>query len=193
MAGAKEFEIVAFATAKEWRQWLAKNHAASDGIWLRLFKKTSGAVSVTYDEALDEALCYGWIDGQLKSGDKKSWLRKFTQRRAKSVWSKKNQAHVARLTKSGRMTAAGLKAVDTARQDGRWAIAYDSPGKTVIPPYFLKELAKNAKAKAFFGTLNKANVYAITWRLQTAKKPETRQKRLEAILAMLAKGEKFHA
>jgi uncharacterized protein YdeI (YjbR/CyaY-like superfamily) len=193
MASAKEFEIVAFATAKEWRQWLAKNHAASDGTWLRLFKKTSGAVSVTYDEALDEALCYGWIDGQLKSGNEKSWLRKFTPRRAKSIWSKKNQEHVARLTKSGRMTAAGLKAVDAARQDGRWAIAYDSAGKTVIPKDFLKELSKNSKAKAFFGTLNKANVYAITWRLQTAKKPETRQKRLEAILAMLAKGEKFHA
>ncbi len=110
MARTKEFEIVAFATAKAWRQWLAKNHAASDGIWLRLFKKTSGAASVTYDEALDEALCYGWIDGQLKSGDEKSWLRKFTPRGAKSTWSKKNRGHVARLTKSGRMTAAGLRA-----------------------------------------------------------------------------------
>ena len=188
MSRAKELEISAFASAHAWRQWLARNHTASDGIWLRLFKKTSGVASVTYDEALDEALCYGWIDGQLKSYDAKSWLRKFTPRRAKSVWSKKNLDHVARLTRAGRMKAAGRKAAEAARQD----VAYDSPSKAAVPKDFLKALAKNAKAKACFATLNKANVYAITWRLQTAKKPETRQKRLEAILAMLARGERFH-
>ena len=188
MSTAKELEISAFASAQEWRQWLARNHTTSDGIWLRLFKKTSGVASVTYDEALDEALCHGWIDGQLKSYDAQSWLRKFTPRRTSSVWSKKNLEHVARLTKAGRMKAAGRKAADAARRD----VAYDSPGNAAVPKDFLKALAKNAKAKACFATLNRANVYAITWRLQTAKKPETRQKRLEVILAMLAKGEKFH-
>jgi len=188
MNSASDLEIVTFASARAWRQWLARNHAASDEIWLRLFKKASGVASVTYDEALDEALCYGWIDGQLKSYDAKSWLRKFTPRRAKSVWSKKNLDHVARLTEAGRMKAAGRKAAEAARQD----VAYDSPSKAAVPKDFLKALAKNAKAKACFATLNKANVYAITWRLQTAKKPETRQKRLEAILAMLARGERFH-
>jgi uncharacterized protein YdeI (YjbR/CyaY-like superfamily) len=188
MSTAKELEISAFASAQDWWQWLARNHTTSDGIWLRLFKKTSGVASVTYDEALDEALCHGWIDGQLKSYDAQSWLRKFTPRRTSSVWSKKNLERVVRLTKAGRMKAAGRKAADAARRD----VAYDSPGNAAVPKDFLKALAKNAKAKACFATLNRANVYAITWRLQTAKRPETRQKRLEAILAMLAKGEKFH-
>ena len=192
MKSAAELEVLAFPSAKAWRQWLAKHHKTSDGIWLRLFKKTSDTVSVTYAEALDEALCYGWIDGQLKSHDAQSWLRKFTPRRARSIWSKKNLQHVARLTRAGRMKAAGRKALAAAKVDGRLKVAYDAPSKSEVPKDFLAALSKNAKARAFFATLNRANVYAITFRLQTAKKPETREKRMKAILSMLEKGEKFH-
>ena len=187
-----EIPILAFASANAWQQWLAKHHRTSDGIWLRLFKKTSATPSVSYAEALDAALCYGWIDGQLKSHDAQSWLRKFTPRRAKSIWSKKNLEHVVRLTKAGKMKAAGLKAVETAKAGGRLRVAYDAPSKSELPKDFLTALSRNAKAKAFFATLNRANVYAITFRLQTAKRPETREKRMKAILEMLGRGEKFH-
>ena len=149
-----EIPILAFASAKAWQQWLAKHHSTSDGIWLRLFKKTSATPSVSYAEALDAALCYGWIDGQLKSHDAQSWLRKFTPRRAKSIWSKKNLEHVARLSKAGKMKAAGLKAVETAKADVRLRGAYDAPSKSELPKDFLTALSSNAKAKAFFATLN---------------------------------------
>jgi uncharacterized protein YdeI (YjbR/CyaY-like superfamily) len=185
-------EVAAFSSAKELKQWLAKNHAKSNGIWVRLFKKNSGVPSVSYDDALDEALCYGWIDGQLKKYDEESWLRKFTPRRPKSIWSKRNCEHAVRLMKAGKMQETGLQQVEAAKKDGRWKAAYDSPKNAAPPEDFLKELAKNKKAQAFFESLNRANVYAIVWRLQTAKKPETRQKRLKKILAMLANGRKFH-
>ena len=184
--------IIAFNSPKAWASWLAQNHKKSSGLWLRLFKKGSGVASVTYAEALDEALCYGWIDGQLNKYDEKSWLRKFTPRRPKSVWSKKNIAHIDRLTRAGKMKSAGRKEVEAAKADGRWKRAYDSPSAMQIPADFLKALSQDKKAKAFFATLNKANTYAIAWRLQTAKRPETRAKRLQAILAKLKKGEKFH-
>lgn len=192
MRAAAELEIHAFASATAWRQWLAKHHKTSAGIWLQFYKKASEVASVTYSEALDEALCYGWIDGQLKSRDAKSWLRKFTPRRAKSVWSKNNLEHIARLTKAGRMKAAGRKAVEAAQKGGLLATAYDSPGKSELPKDFLAVLARHPKAKAFFATLNRANVYAVIWRLQTAKKPETRQRRLDAMIARLDRREKFH-
>jgi len=187
-----ESVTLAFETVQKWEAWLAKNHAQSDGIWLQFFKKDSGVKTVTYAEALDGALCYGWIDGQLKSRDKDSYLQKFTPRRPKSVWSKRNTEHVGRLIKAGKIKPAGLQKVEEAKKDGRWQQAYDSPGKMTVPADFLQALAKNKKSKAFFETLNRANTYAIAWRLQTAKKPETRQKRMRVILAMLAKGEKFH-
>jgi uncharacterized protein YdeI (YjbR/CyaY-like superfamily) len=185
-------KIIDFPSAKEFEQWLAKNHAESTGIWLRFFKKNSGVLSVSYAEAVDAAICFGWIDGQLKKYDQESWLRKFTPRRPKSVWSKRNTAKAERLIKAGKMHAAGLQEVEAAKQDGRWKAAYDSASDMEIPDDFVKELAKNKRAKAFFETLNRANVYAIVWRLQTAKKPETRQRRLATILAMLAKEQRFH-
>jgi uncharacterized protein YdeI (YjbR/CyaY-like superfamily) len=185
-------KTIAFPSAREFEQWLAKNHAESTGIWLRFFKKNSGVVSVSYVEAVDAAICFGWIDGQLKKHDEKSWLRKFTPRRPKSVWSKRNRSHAERLVNAGKMHAAGLQEVEAAKEDGRWKAAYDSASEMEIPDDFVKELAKNKRAKSFFETLNRANVYAIVWRLQTAKKPETRQRRLETILAMLAKKQKFH-
>lgn len=188
----KKSELVAFATAAEWRRWLTKNHQTADGVWLRFYKKDSGVPTVVYAEALDEALCFGWIDGQAQSLDAKSYCQRFTPRRARSIWSKRNIAHVARLIKTKKMRAAGLKQITAAKADGRWKQAYDSPSKAKVPPDFLRELNKNPKAKAFFATLNRANLYAITWRLQTAKKPETREKRKTEILAMLAAGKKFH-
>jgi len=185
-------ETLSFASAALFRRWLEKRHAASDGIWLRIFKKDSGEKSVTYAEALDEALCFGWIDGQKKAGDAASWLQKFTPRRARSTWSQVNRDHVARLVAEGRMTPAGEAAVAAAKADGRWDAAYVSSRNAAPPEDFLRALAKDRKAQAFFESLNRANVYAIVYRLTTAKKPETRERRLKLILGMLARGEKFH-
>jgi len=181
-----------FRSAKELRAWLAKEHARARGLLLRIYKKDSDVPSITYAEALDQALCFGWIDGQKLPFDADSWLQKFTPRRAKSGWSKKNVAHVDRLVQQGQMTPAGLKEVEAAKADGRWAAAYDSPANATVPAEFVKELARNAKAKQFYATLNKANLYAITYRLQTAKRPETKIKRIKLIIDMLARGEKFH-
>lgn len=187
-----DLQIISFKSSKAWAGWLAKNHSKSAGIWIRCFKKNSGVASITHPEALEEALCYGWIDGQAKKYDEESWLQKFTPRRAKSIWSKRNIEHVSRLTKAGKMRAPGLKEVERAKMDGRWERAYDSPGTMEVPEDFLKELSRNKKAKSFFEALNKTNIYSITWRLQTAKKPETREKRMKTILGMLSKGKKFH-
>jgi uncharacterized protein YdeI (YjbR/CyaY-like superfamily) len=181
-----------FASPADWETWLAQHHGSSPGIWLQFYKKGSGIPSVTYPEALDAALCYGWIDGQLKSGDDKHFFRKFTPRRPKSIWSKINIGHVDRLQKAGRMKPAGMKQVAAARADGRWDRAYDSQGNMEVPGDFMKALKQDKKALAFFETLSKSNTYAIAWRLQTAKKPETREKRMKQILEMLGKGEKFH-
>jgi uncharacterized protein YdeI (YjbR/CyaY-like superfamily) len=185
-------KIISFASSRDFRTWLAKAHGRSDGIWLRIYKKDSDPATLTYAEALDQALCFGWIDGQKKPYDKQSWLQRFTPRRPKSGWSKNNTQHAKRLIKSGEMTPAGLKEVNAAKADGRWKAAYDSFGNAAVPEDFLKELARNKKANAFFETLNKTNLYSIAYRLQTAKKPETREKRMEAIIEKLARGEKFH-
>jgi uncharacterized protein YdeI (YjbR/CyaY-like superfamily) len=185
-------KTMSFATAGAFRNWLTKNHSQSEGVLLRIYKKQAGIVSVSYAEALDQALCFGWIDGQKLPGDKKSWLQKFTPRRAKGSWSSNNTAHAERLIAAGEMTAAGQKEVDAAKADGRWKAAYESSSKATIPDDFHKALARNKSAKAFFETLNKTNLYSIAYRLQTAKKPETRQKRLQAIVEKLARGEKFH-
>jgi uncharacterized protein YdeI (YjbR/CyaY-like superfamily) len=181
-----------FSSSPEFRAWLDANHGSSDGFWMRIFKKGSGKTTITYAEALDQALCYGWIDGQKQPHDEHSWLQKFTPRRAKSGWSRINTQHVERLTKAGQMTRAGLEAVEAAKADGRWQAAYDSPRDATPPEDFLKALGKDKKAEAFFETLNRANIYSIVYRLQTAKKPETRDRRMKLILEMLARGEKFH-
>jgi uncharacterized protein YdeI (YjbR/CyaY-like superfamily) len=187
-----EPEIVAFPSAKHWERWLAKNHKRSAGVWLRFFKKGSGVASVTHAEALSIALCYGWIDGQLKKHDAESWLHRFTPRRPKGVWSKRNRALVEQLTKAGKMRPAGMKEVAAAKADGRWGKAYDSPSKMTVPDDFLKALSRDKKARKVFETLNKANTYAIAWRLQTAKRPETREKRMKGIIEMLSQGKRFH-
>lgn len=185
-------ETLSFRTPSAFRKWLAANHRQPEGIWLRIFKKDSGEPSVTYAEALDEVLCFGWIDGQKQRHDDFSWLQRFTPRRAKSNWSKINTKHANRLTQAGRMKASGQTAIDAAKKDGRWRAAYDSPSRATLPEDFLAALHKNKKAATFFGSLNKANRYAIAYRLQTAKKPETKQKRMKIILGMLERGEAFH-
>lgn len=193
MATAKpQLPIHLFKTQAAFEKWMAKNHASPDGLWLQIYKKDAGMASVSRAEALDVALCYGWIDGQALKHNELSYLQKFTPRRARSIWSKINIGHIARLTKAGRMQPAGIAEVERAKADGRWENAYDSPSNMEIPADFLKALAKKPKAKKFFETLNKTNLFAIGWRLQTAKKPETRERRMQAILAMLEKGEKFH-
>jgi uncharacterized protein YdeI (YjbR/CyaY-like superfamily) len=185
-------EIMSFPSSRNFRAWLAQNHSQSDGIRLRIYKKNSGVMSVAYAEALDQALCFGWIDGRKEAHDGQSWLQKFTPRRPKSGWSKKNTEHAERLIKSGEMTSAGLREVNAAKSDGRWNAAYDSFSNATVPNDFLKELARNRKANAFFKTLNKTNLYSIAYRLQTAKSPETREKRLRAIIEKLARCETFH-
>jgi uncharacterized protein YdeI (YjbR/CyaY-like superfamily) len=185
-------KTLSFKSPLDLRNWLEKNHGTSDGIWLCIFKKDSGEKSITYAEALEECLCYGWIDGQKQPRDNNSWLQKITPRSVKSAWSNVNTKHAERLMKTGRMTRAGLAAVEIAKADGRWQAAYNSQRNAVPPEDFLKALSIDKTAKAFFETLTKANIYSIVYRLQTAKKPETRQKRMKLILEMLARGEKFH-
>lgn len=187
-----DLPVIPFASPALWEQWLEQNHAISKGIWLQMFKKDSRIASVNYAQALDVALCYGWIDGQLKSIDALSYMQRFTPRRPKSIWSKRNIEHIDRLIKAGRMKPAGLKEAEAAKADGRWEVAYDGQGTMSAPSDFLEELAKNKKALAFYEALNKANKYAIAWRIQTAKRPETREKRIKEILEMLAREEKFH-
>lgn len=187
-----ELQVRSFASEAAFEKWLQANHAHAPGLWLRFFKKSAARKALAHEGALDIALCYGWIDGQLKKFDNSSYLHKFTPRGARSVWSKVNRERVERLTKENRMRPAGLAAVAAAKKDGRWDKAYDSPANTKMPTDFLRALAKDKPAKAFFDTLNRANRYSIAWRLQTAKKPETRQKRLEAIVAMLGQAKKFH-
>ncbi len=185
-------EIISFASSTEFRNWLKKNHKQSSGIWLRIWKINADTVSLTYAEALDEALCFGWIDGQKKTYDRGSWLQRFTPRKADSRWSKKNTEHAERLIKAKKMTSSGLKEIKLAKDDGRWSSAYDSFSSAKVPDDFLKALLKNKKAKEFFETLNKTNLYSICYRLQTAKRVETRERRIKDIIKMLENGEKFH-
>lgn len=172
---------------------MAKQHARASGVCLRIYKKASGTASVTYAEALDVALCHGRIDSQKRPKDALSWLQRFGPRRAKGGWSRINTQHAERLIKAGRMKPAGMSEVEAAKADGRWARAYESPSTAAIPADFLQRLSKNKKAKVCFEGLNKANRYSIAYRLQTAKKAETREKRIQTILAMMARGEKFHS
>lgn len=188
----KDVPVLLFTSKQDWHIWLNENHSQQKGLWLKHAKKASGKQSVSYDEALEEALCYGWIDSQKQAYDSDYYLQKFTPRGSKSVWSKVNVAKVESLIKMGKMQPAGLAAVALAKQDGRWDVAYDSPSASKVPEDFQAALDRNPKAKQFFETLNKANVYAFCWRVQTAKKPETRKARIEKFIAMLNRDEKLH-
>jgi uncharacterized protein YdeI (YjbR/CyaY-like superfamily) len=188
----KDLPVVLFATQPDWRAWLEENHTQPQGLWLKHAKKSSGKTSVSYQEALEEALCYGWIDSQKQAYDEDYYLQKFSPRGPKSVWSKNNVIKVEELIKSGKMQPAGLATIKQAKHDGRWDAAYDSPSNSKIPADFQAELDKNPKAKQFFESLNKANVYGFCWRIHTAKKPETRKARIEQFIEMLNRGEKLH-
>jgi uncharacterized protein YdeI (YjbR/CyaY-like superfamily) len=187
-----DYSILPFESKKKWADWLAKQHDKFTGVWLKIAKKESGIASVTYDEALESALCYGWIDGQKKGFDNKYWLQKFTPRGPKSIWSKINTEKAERLIASGEMKPTGLKAIEAAKKDGRWDAAYVSQKNISIPDDFQAALDKNKKAKAFFATLNSVNRYAILFRIVTAKKAETRAKRIQQFVEMLARNEKLY-
>lgn len=201
--------ILEFKTDRHWEAWLVRNHAGSKGLWMRISRKAPGGPAkrsgdakpaakadesgpLTYDQAVLTALCHGWIDGQKAAGDASAWLQKFTPRGTRSVWSKLNRERVASLSEAGRMRPAGEAAVERAKQGGQWDAAYDTPKTSTVSPEFQAELVKSKAAAAFFATLNSANRYAILWRIQTARKPETKTRRINAFIAMLKRKEKLH-
>jgi uncharacterized protein YdeI (YjbR/CyaY-like superfamily) len=180
-----ELPVLPFASKREWESWLRRNHAKVDGVWMKFAKKASGIPTVSYEEALDVALCYGWIDGQGKGLDETHYLQRWTPRRAKSVWSKRNTAKALRLIAEGKMKPSGLREIERAKSDGRWDAAYDSPSNASVPDDLAKALKRNTKARKFFDTLSGQDRYAILHRIQTARKPETRARRIEQFVEML--------
>jgi uncharacterized protein YdeI (YjbR/CyaY-like superfamily) len=184
--------IIHFESQEGWEAWLQKNHATSDGIWIKLAKKGSKIESVSRQEALDVAICYGWIDGQAASFDDSFWVQRFTRRRPKSNWSKINCQKVTELIAQGKMKAPGLKEVESAKQDGRWDRAYDSQSNMTVPDDLQKKLDENPRAREFFANLDSKNRYAVLYRIHDAKKPETRARRIEKFVTMLNEGKKIH-
>jgi uncharacterized protein YdeI (YjbR/CyaY-like superfamily) len=190
---AKELPVLSFATTRAWSEWLATHHASSPGVWLKIAKKGTRSKSVTYAEALEIALAWGWIDGQKDRLDETRWLQRFTPRRAKSPWSKLNRAKAEVLIAAGAMEAPGLLEVDRAKRDGRWERAYDGAASARMPEDLAAAFAQNSAAFAFFETLDGANRYAILYRVQTAKKPETRAQRIMRFVEMCARRERIHS
>jgi uncharacterized protein YdeI (YjbR/CyaY-like superfamily) len=182
-----DIPTLTFASAAAWDKWLSKHHTTS-GVWIKMAKKASGIPSVDWDEAVDVALCHGWIDGQRNSLDAEYFLQRYTPRRSRSIWSKRNVEKIKRLTAEGRMRPAGLAEVEKAKKDGRWDAAYGSSREMTVPGDFLKAVKKSKKAQAAFDALKAAGRFAIAFRLHNAKKPETRARRFEALLAMLESG-----
>src|SRR5919197_3674138 len=179
--------------ARAWRRWLAEHHDESTGVWLVLAKKgTSTPTTLTYDQALEEALCHGWIDGQAGRRDEATFRQRFTPRRSRSVWSQRNVARAERLIGDGRMQPAGLREIERAKADGRWEAAYAGPASIDVPGDLERALRAEPKARAMFGRLNSQNRYAILYRLTTAKRPETRARRIDQFVAMLARGETIY-
>jgi uncharacterized protein YdeI (YjbR/CyaY-like superfamily) len=181
-----------FDSEQAWAAWLDQNHRKSNGLWLRIAKKGASFPSVSYMEALEVALCYGWIDGQKRPESERAWLQKFVPRSARSVWSKINRDKATALMASGRMQPAGLEAIANAKENGRWEAAYDSPNAATVPDDLQAALDANPRAKAFFETLDSANRYAVLWRIQTVKKAETRARKIEQFVGMLARHERIH-
>ena len=179
-----------FASREDWEAFLEERHATSDGLWLKIAKKGSGIDSVTYDQAVEVALCYGWIDGQVRRFDESYYLQRFTPRRPRSKWSKVNREKAIGLMERGEMRAAGLREMERARADGRWDAAYDSPGSATVPEDLLRELEKNEQARKFFSELDGRNRYAILYQIQDARRPETRARRIQKYVAMLAERQK---
>jgi uncharacterized protein YdeI (YjbR/CyaY-like superfamily) len=181
-----------FKSKQDWAVWLEKNHRKSAGLWLRLAKKDSHLRSVSYKEALEAALCYGWIDGQKRPENERTWLQRFLARSSQSIWSKINREKALALIANGEMEAAGLEAIENAKKNGRWDAAYDSPSGAGVPSDFQAALDANRRAAAFFKTLDRANRYAVLWRIQTAKKAETRARKIREFIEMLEREEKIH-
>ncbi|MFF9021286.1 YdeI/OmpD-associated family protein [Streptomyces eurythermus] len=188
----QDLEILSFDSAEAFEAWLAENHASCPGIWLKLRKKGPGIVALDYAQALDVALCHGWIDGQKATFDDEWWLQRFTPRKPNSKWSKVNRDKVAALIEQGRMRPAGHAEIDRAKADGRWEAAYDGAKTATVPDDLAAALAAEPAAAAFFETLDRRNRYAVLYRIQDAKKAETRARRIEKFVAMLAKGERLH-
>lgn len=187
-----EYPQLRFESAKAWDDWLAKNHQSAAGVWAVLAKKASGVPSVGYPEVLDIAISYGWIDGQRQALDDTHYLQKFTPRGPRSRWSKINRDKATRMIESGEMKLAGLREVERAKADGRWAAAYDGQGTAGVPDDLQKALDANPAAKEFFATLNSQNRYAVLYRVNDAKRPETRARRIVQFVEMLARGEKLY-
>jgi len=187
-----DLPTLSFASAEEWERWMEDEHARCDGVWLRFAKKNSGHRSLTYAEALQAALCFGWIDGQAKSEGATHYVQRFTPRRARSIWSKRNREHAERLIADGRMRPAGLAEVERAKADGRWDGAYDGPRTATVPEDLRAALDARPGAAEFFESLDAQNRYAILHRIQTARRPETRARRIEKFATMCAGGEKIH-
>jgi uncharacterized protein YdeI (YjbR/CyaY-like superfamily) len=181
-----------FKSKQEWAAWLEKNHRKSAGLWLRLAKKDSGLRSVSYKEALEVALCYGWIDGQKRPESEQAWLQRFIARSSRSIWSRINREKALALIANGEMQAAGLEAIRNAKKNGRWEAAYDSPCGAAVPADFQAALDASQRAAAFFKTLDRANRYAVLWRIQTVKKAETRARKIQQFVEMLERGDKIH-
>jgi uncharacterized protein YdeI (YjbR/CyaY-like superfamily) len=192
VTGAAPLPSCAFASAAEWEAWLREHHASVAGVWIRFARKGSGIASVTYMEALQEALRFGWIDGQARGVDDSWYEQRFTPRRPRSIWSKRNRGFAEALIEAGRMEPAGLREVERAKADGRWDAAYDAPSTASVPDDLRAALDAAPEAAAFFATLSSQNRYAILHRIQTAKKPETRARRIERFVAMLERGETLY-
>lgn len=184
--------VLTFENQGALEAWLERHHGSSPGIWLRIGKKGAAEPSVSYPEALESALCYGWIDAQKRAGDTVSWLQRFTPRKARSVWSRINREKAEALIAARRLRPAGLREVERARADGRWDAAYDSQSRATVPPDLQAALDGSPRAAAFFASLNAINRYAILHRLQMARKPETRERRLRSFVAMLEREETLH-
>jgi uncharacterized protein YdeI (YjbR/CyaY-like superfamily) len=184
--------IVFFEQPGAWSDWLARNHESSRGVWLKMAKKASGIASINYQEALEVALMWGWIDGQKQSHDTTSWLQRFTPRGPKSIWSKINREKALALIAAGKMKPAGLVEVERAKKDGRWEAAYDSQSRAAVPDDLAAALAANPRAAEFFATLNSTNRYAVLFRVHHAKKAETRARRIATFIEMLARHEKLY-
>ena len=187
-----EREIAFFMTEADFEVWLEQNYEQENGIWLRIAKKSATQQSITYTEALDTALCYGWIDGQKAKYDEQSWLQYFCKRKTRSLWSQVNQENIARLTQEGRLKAPGLAAVEQAKLSGQWDSAYQSMSSRDVPEDFEQSLVQSPKAKEFFESLGSQNRFALIFRLSTTKKEETRRKKIAQFIEMLERGQVFH-
>jgi uncharacterized protein YdeI (YjbR/CyaY-like superfamily) len=192
MSENQDLPMLGFASSADWEAWLAENYSTSPGLWLKISKRGATESSMTYDEALDIALCYGWIDGQKATFDDEYWLQRFTPRRPGSKWSQRNRSKATDLIAQGRMQPAGLREVEAAKADGRWDGAYASPSTAMVPDDLQRALETNPAARAFFETLDRQNRYAILYRIQDAKKPETRARRITKFVALLAEGKKLY-